>query len=49
VPRALIADTIQFIAVLAGRGSDRRLTELARVQRLSADGNYVLHAAGDQP
>ena len=29
VPRALIAETIQFIAVLAGRGSDRRLAELA--------------------
>src|SRR5712691_3887725 len=27
VPRAMIAETIQFIAVLAGRGSDRRLAE----------------------
>ena len=34
VPRALIAETIQLIAVLAGRGSDRRLAELARVEGL---------------
>ena len=49
VPRALIAETIQFIAVLAGRGSDRRLAELACVEGLGSDGDYVLHAAGDQP
>ena len=48
VPRALIAETIQFIAVLAGRGSDRRLAELACVEGLGSDGDYVLHAAGDQ-
>ena len=48
VPRALIAETIQFIAVLAGRGSDRRLAELACVEGLGPDGDYVLHAAGDQ-
>ncbi|SHJ95535.1 type IV secretion system protein VirB11 [Bradyrhizobium lablabi] len=47
VPRALIAETIQFIAVLAGRGRDRRLAELARVQGLGLNGDYVLHAAGD--
>jgi type IV secretion system protein VirB11 len=49
VPRALIAETIQFIAVLAGRGSDRRLAELACVEGLGSDGDYVLHAAGDRP
>ena len=49
VPRALIAETIQFIAVLAGRGSNRRLAELACVEGLGSDGDYVLHAAGDQP
>ena len=47
VPRALIAETIQLIAVLAGRGSDRRLAELARVEGLGPDGDYVLHDAGD--
>ena len=49
VPRALIAETIQFIAVLAGRGSNRRLAELVRVEGLSSDGDYLLHALGDQP
>ena len=29
VPRALIAETIDLIAVLAGRGAARRLAELA--------------------
>lgn len=47
VPRALIAETIQLIAVLAGRGSDRRLAELARVEGLGPDGGYVLQHAGD--
>ena len=47
VPRALIAETIQLIPVLAGRGSDRRLAELARVEGLGPDGDYVLHDAGD--
>ena len=49
VPRALISETIQLIAVLAGRGPDRRLTELARVEGLGLSGDYVLHIAGDQP
>lgn len=34
VPRALIADTIDVIAVLAGRGADRRLVEIAFVAGL---------------
>jgi type IV secretory pathway VirB2 component (pilin) len=34
VPRALIAETINVIAVLAGRGADRRLVELALVRGL---------------
>ncbi|MFT3938096.1 P-type conjugative transfer ATPase TrbB [Rhodopseudomonas sp.] len=42
VPRALIAETIQLVAVLAGRGSERRLTELVRVEGLGADGDYHL-------
>jgi P-type conjugative transfer ATPase TrbB len=49
VPRALIAETIQFIAVLVGRGSDRRLAELACVEGLGSDDDYVLRSAGDQP
>ncbi len=42
VPRAMIAETIQIIAVLAGRGSERRLIELAAVQGLTESGNYAL-------
>ena len=47
VPRALIAETIDVIAVLAGRGSARRLAELAVVRGLSPAGDYVLTSAGD--
>ena len=47
VPRALIAETINVIAVLAGRGSARRLIELAVVQGLGPAGDYVLAPAVD--
>ena len=47
VPRVLIAETIDLIAVLSGRGAARRLAELTRVQGLGADGDYVLTPAGD--
>ncbi|UCI18444.1 P-type conjugative transfer ATPase TrbB [Mesorhizobium sp. B2-1-8] len=40
VPRALIAETIDLVAVLAGRGPARRLTELARIDGLGPDGDY---------
>ncbi len=40
VPRALIAETIDLVAVLTGRGSKRRLSELALVEGLSPDGDY---------
>ena len=49
VPRALIAETIDVIAVLSGRGSARRLAELARVEGLDAQGDYRLTSAGDHP
>jgi type IV secretion system protein TrbB len=48
VPRALIAETINVIGVLAGRGADRRLVELARVAGLGPSGDYSLSAIGDQ-
>ena len=48
VPRALIAETIEVIAVLAGRGAARRLTELAAVKGLGPNGDYVLVPAGEQ-
>jgi type IV secretion system protein VirB11 len=48
VPRALIAETINVIAVLSGRGADRRLAELASVTGLGPSGDYSLAALGDQ-
>jgi type IV secretion system protein VirB11 len=54
VPRALIAETIDVIAVLQGRGNERRLAELATVDGLDpSTGEYrvlsiAAHVAGDQ-
>jgi type IV secretion system protein VirB11 len=48
VPRALIAETIELIAVLSGRGAARRLTELAVVKGLGPAGDYVLMPSGEQ-
>jgi type IV secretion system protein VirB11 len=48
VPRALIAETINVIAVLSGRGNERRLAELAGVEGLGASGDYILSAIGDE-
>jgi P-type conjugative transfer ATPase TrbB len=47
VPRALIAETIDLIAVLAGRGSERRLVELATIEELGPNGDYVLVSTSD--
>ncbi|OQM76720.1 P-type conjugative transfer ATPase TrbB [Manganibacter manganicus] len=59
VPRALIAETIDLVAVLSGRGTARRLSELARVDGLGPDGDYrvsptdpsptIPHVTGDRP
>jgi type IV secretion system protein VirB11 len=48
VPRALIAETVEVIAVLAGRGAARRLTELTVVKGLGPTGDYVVAPAGEQ-
>jgi type IV secretion system protein VirB11 len=48
VPRALIAETIEVIAVLTGRGAARRLADLAAVKGLGPTGDYVLVSAGEQ-
>lgn len=45
VPRALIAETIDLVAVLSGRGSARRLAELARVEGLGPEGDYRITQA----
>lgn len=49
VPRALIAETLDVIAVLAGRGAGRRLIEFAQVRGLTATGDYDLTPKGDTP
>lgn len=48
VPRALIAETIDVIAVLVRDGTGRRLAELARVDGLDADGEYRLSPLSPQ-
>ncbi|WP_372851946.1 P-type conjugative transfer ATPase TrbB [Sphingomonas sp.] len=42
VPRPLVAETINLIAVLVRDGPGRRLAELARVEGLGPDGDYRL-------
>ena len=49
VPRALIAETIDLVAVLSGRGATRRLAELGRVEGLNADGDYRVCPATHPP
>jgi len=51
VPRALIVETIDLIAVLAGRGPERRLAELAAIEELGPNGDYVIvsTASGSAP
>ena len=45
VPRGLIAETIDLIAVLAGRGRARRLIDLVRLEGQAPDGAYQLSTA----
>ena len=46
VPRTLIAETIDLVAVLRGRGSERRLSELGHVAGLDpATGDYRVQSA----
>jgi len=47
VPRPLIAETIDLIAVLSGRGDRRRLVELTVVKGLSPAGDYALTPHGE--
>ena len=42
VPRRLIAEAIDILVFLEGRGSARRVTEVVRVEGLDADGDYAL-------
>lgn len=47
-PRRLIAETVELVAVIAGRGGDRRLSELAWLEGLDAAGGYRLTPAVHQ-
>ena len=52
VPRRLIAEAIDLVVFIAGRGRDRRIATLARVDGVSAAGGYALtelpiHIEGD--
>ena len=47
VPRPLIAETIDLIAVLSGRGASRRLAELARIEGFDDLGDYIVKPAGE--
>ena len=47
VPRALIAETINVVAVLSGRGTARKLCELVSVQGLGKNGEYTLKHLGE--
>jgi type IV secretion system protein TrbB len=49
VPRALIAETINVIAVLVRDGTGRRLSELAEVRGLDERGDYHLFPITPQP
>ena len=42
VPRRLIAEAIEMIVFIAGRGLDRRVETIARVAGLDPDGNYAV-------
>ncbi len=49
MPRALIAETINLIVVLSGRGAARRVTELSTVRELAPNGDYVLLSSNLDP
>ena len=42
VPRRLIADAIDMIVFISGRGTARRVETIGRVGGLDPDGNYVV-------
>lgn len=42
VPRRLIADAINLVVFIRGRGSARRIETIAEVKGLNASGDYVL-------
>ena len=49
VPRPLIAEAIDMIVFIAGRGLARRIETVARVAGLDAQGNYAVHDLTPDP
>lgn len=52
VPRALIAEAVNVVVFIAGRGAERRVREIARVTGLTADGyrlEPLTSQSGDTP
>ncbi len=52
VPRALIAEAVDVVVFIAGRGAERRVREIARVTGLTADGyrlEPLTSESGDAP
>ena len=50
MPRQLIAEAVDVVAFIAGRGSSRRVREIARVEGLGPDGYRLeLLSSTDQP
>lgn len=47
VPRRLIAEAIDILVFLEGRGSARRVTEVVKVEGLETDGDYALTSIFD--
>ena len=47
VPRRLIAQTIDLVVFVAGRGSQRRIETIAEVRGLDANGEYVVASPPD--
>ncbi|SMF61199.1 type IV secretion system protein VirB11 [Allosphingosinicella indica] len=49
VPRALIAEAIDVVAFIAGRGPARRVETILRIDGLLPDGRYRTEPLGDDP
>ena len=49
VPRRLIAEAIDLVVFIAGRGVGRRIGALATVEGLDAAGDYVLRRLEGEP
>jgi type IV secretion system protein VirB11 len=49
VPRRLIAEAIDLIVFIQGRGTGRRIDTIAAVEGLDASGDYALRSLNSQP